>query len=149
MANERTFTLNLPQAIACRAALLKYLKKAESMESTALDMHKGTLAQQVKDEREGLKAETVDRLSELADRVTKRKGEEIELNSVEWRAVDAGLPILVRHTRAARGTVSALCKVAMAKELEEDAKLIESQLVPMFSEQPDLPADDSAVTDAD
>ena len=101
MAHERKCILNLPQVIACRAALHKYLKKAEGMESAALTMHKGQLAQQVKDEREGLREEMIDMLSELEERVTKKKAEEIELNSVQWRAIEAGLPIVVQHTRAA------------------------------------------------
>lgn len=142
MANDRTFKLNLPQAIGVRAAILKQCKKLEKLEADALDSHKGTLAQQVKDEREGLLEETVDKLSKLAVMAGPKKVVEIELNSVEWRAVDGGLPKLIRDTRAAKGTVRALLKEKWAEELEKDAKLFESQLVPMFAEQKDMLAED-------
>ena len=141
MANQRTFKLNLPQAIGVRAAVLKQLKNLEVLEANSLASHKTELAFQVKSEREGLMEETLDKLSKVAVMATKTKPQEIELNSVEWRSVEAGLPKLIRDTRSAKGTLKALLKDKMVEELEKDAKLFESELVPMFGEQTDALAE--------
>ena len=149
MANDRTFKLDLPQAIGVRAAVLKQVKNLEALESQATSSHKSTLATQIKEEREGLIEETLDKLSKLAVMATKTKPQEIELNSVEWRSVEAGLPKLIRDTRSAKGTLKALLKDKMVEELERDAKLFESELVPMFGEQTDALAENQHDEDAD
>jgi hypothetical protein len=141
MATDRTFKLNLGQAILCRAALLRYLKQAEGLEKDAAGMRKQVLAQQVRDEREGLEQDTIDKLSKVATMAKANKAVPVDLNGTEWRAIEAGLPMLVRNARAAKGTVSSLLKLDWAEELEAMAVQVESELVPMFGEQPDLPAE--------
>ena len=141
MAKDRTFKLNLSQAILCRAALLRYLKQAEGLEKDAAGMRKQVLAQQVRDEREGLEEDTIDKLSKVATMAKKDKAVPVDLNATEWRAVEAGLPMLIRNARAAKGTVTSLLKLDWAEELEAMAVQVESELVPMFGEQTDALAE--------
>lgn len=134
---DRSFKLNLSQAILARAALQKYLRQAEGLEKDALGMNKMSLAKQIKDEREGLEEETMGKLEKVATMAKADKAVGVDLNAVEYKAIEAGLPKLIRDTRAAKGTVMGLLKGDWAAELEATAEQISSELVPMFSEQTD------------
>ena len=139
MPDQVTVELTTTQAVAARAALLKYLKQSKRLQEDAESMKKSTLAQQIQSEREGLEAVTLDKLSKVAAMATNDKPLEVGLEVIEFRAIDAGIPNLIRGARAAKGTVTSVLKTEWAEELEAWAVMIESELAPMFSDQPDLP----------
>jgi hypothetical protein len=78
-----------------------------------------------------------------ADEVREIVAQKLEDDAPQFRAgeraaIHAGLKLLVKQQRAAKGTVRGVARGEWAEELEQDAVGVEADLLPQFADQVEL-----------
>jgi hypothetical protein len=137
--------LTLPLAHLADIALRKFLSLSERFEKEATDLGKDSLATQIKEEREGLSENTLDKIAAARQQALGTDEPfDLELTPVEWRAIQAGIPKLIRDLRSAKGMARSNGFHGWIQELEDTAVLVETELRPLFQDQTEMDLENGA-----